>query len=281
MSRLAPLFALALVVLAAPPAFAQPAKPVAKPGDQAADHRHEPASKPATQDGDQGAQEAAQERARRAVPHQPPRRRCRCGCATGRGARSKGCSGASTASCAATTRTSARDEPAPHAPPLPDREALAGQAPGGGLGLSPPDGGEEPAQPAHAGAGLRFPRRRGEGGRASRLPAARLREGRGRLLPELVLRSPATSARTGRRSGSTIRVRGERAVYSENPERRSRSGRADKYHPTKIDASWANEGESGSRPRRLPRLATRAGSSTAALGAAQAPSAAAPQTDDP
>jgi uncharacterized protein YcbK (DUF882 family) len=32
---------------------------------------------------------------------------------------------------------------------------------------------------------------------------------------------------------------GERAVYSENPSDDLRSGRADKYHPTKIDESWA------------------------------------------
>jgi uncharacterized protein YcbK (DUF882 family) len=32
---------------------------------------------------------------------------------------------------------------------------------------------------------------------------------------------------------------GERAVYSENPNEDLRSGRADKYHPTKIDESWA------------------------------------------
>jgi hypothetical protein len=36
---------------------------------------------------------------------------------------------------------------------------------------------------------------------------------------------------------------GERAVYSANPNDDLRSGRADKYHPTKIDSSWANEGE--------------------------------------
>jgi uncharacterized protein YcbK (DUF882 family) len=41
---------------------------------------------------------------------------------------------------------------------------------------------------------------------------------------------------------------GERAVYSANPNDDLRSGRADKYHPTKIDASWANEGEVGSVP---------------------------------
>lgn len=32
---------------------------------------------------------------------------------------------------------------------------------------------------------------------------------------------------------------GERAVYSENPNDDLRSGRADSYHPTKIDESWA------------------------------------------
>jgi uncharacterized protein YcbK (DUF882 family) len=32
---------------------------------------------------------------------------------------------------------------------------------------------------------------------------------------------------------------GERAVYSENPNSDLKSGRADSYHPTKIDESWA------------------------------------------
>lgn len=34
---------------------------------------------------------------------------------------------------------------------------------------------------------------------------------------------------------------GERAIYSENPHQDLRSGRADSYHPTKIDESWINE----------------------------------------
>ena len=34
---------------------------------------------------------------------------------------------------------------------------------------------------------------------------------------------------------------GERAVYSENPSDDLRSGRADSYHPTKIDESWASD----------------------------------------
>jgi uncharacterized protein YcbK (DUF882 family) len=34
---------------------------------------------------------------------------------------------------------------------------------------------------------------------------------------------------------------GERAVYSENPNDDLRSGRADSYHPTKIDESWASD----------------------------------------
>ena len=32
---------------------------------------------------------------------------------------------------------------------------------------------------------------------------------------------------------------GERAVYSENPSDDLKTGRADSYHPTKIDESWA------------------------------------------
>jgi uncharacterized protein YcbK (DUF882 family) len=34
---------------------------------------------------------------------------------------------------------------------------------------------------------------------------------------------------------------GDRAVYSENPNEDLRSGRADAYHPTKIDESWVDE----------------------------------------
>ncbi|HXU05171.1 MAG TPA: DUF882 domain-containing protein [Polyangia bacterium] len=34
---------------------------------------------------------------------------------------------------------------------------------------------------------------------------------------------------------------GERAVYSENPSEDLKTGRADSYHPTKIDESWASD----------------------------------------
>jgi hypothetical protein len=34
---------------------------------------------------------------------------------------------------------------------------------------------------------------------------------------------------------------GERAVYSENPNDDLKTGRADSYHPTKIDESWASD----------------------------------------
>ena len=37
---------------------------------------------------------------------------------------------------------------------------------------------------------------------------------------------------------------GERAVYSENPSEDLRTGRADSYHPTKIDESWAADDSS-------------------------------------
>ncbi len=47
---------------------------------------------------------------------------------------------------------------------------------------------------------------------------------------------------------------GERAVYSANPNDDLRNGRADKYHPTKIDASWANEGEGDGAPGPGPGL---------------------------
>ena len=35
---------------------------------------------------------------------------------------------------------------------------------------------------------------------------------------------------------------GERAIYSETPDQDLRSGRADRYHPTKIDSSWIDDG---------------------------------------
>ena len=48
---------------------------------------------------------------------------------------------------------------------------------------------------------------------------------------------------------------GERAVYSENPGEDLKTGRADKYRPTKIDESWAattrlsGSGSAGNRGR--------------------------------
>jgi uncharacterized protein YcbK (DUF882 family) len=71
---------------------------------------------------------------------------------------------------------------------------------------------------------------------------------------------------------------GERAVYSANPADDLRSGRADKYHPTKIDSSWANEGEIGAVPT---GAGAGAGEGAPTGGPAPEPSAAAPQTDDP
>jgi uncharacterized protein YcbK (DUF882 family) len=35
---------------------------------------------------------------------------------------------------------------------------------------------------------------------------------------------------------------GERAIYSETPDQDLRSGRADRYHPTKIDSGWVDDG---------------------------------------
>src|SRR5450432_2802848 len=40
---------------------------------------------------------------------------------------------------------------------------------------------------------------------------------------------------------------GERAMYSETPDQDLRSGRADRYHPTKIDNAWTDDG-SGTAP---------------------------------
>jgi hypothetical protein len=34
---------------------------------------------------------------------------------------------------------------------------------------------------------------------------------------------------------------GDRAMYSETPEQDMKNGRADAYHPTKIDGSWADD----------------------------------------
>jgi hypothetical protein len=34
---------------------------------------------------------------------------------------------------------------------------------------------------------------------------------------------------------------GERAIYSPTPDQDLRDGRADRYHPTKIDGSWLND----------------------------------------
>ena len=40
---------------------------------------------------------------------------------------------------------------------------------------------------------------------------------------------------------------GERAMYSTSPDQDLRSGRADRYHPTKIDSAWTDDGN-GSTP---------------------------------
>jgi hypothetical protein len=45
---------------------------------------------------------------------------------------------------------------------------------------------------------------------------------------------------------------GDRAVYSENPKEDLRSGRADSYHPTKIDESWVDE-EAKADPKTDPK----------------------------
>ncbi|HVZ87673.1 MAG TPA: DUF882 domain-containing protein [Polyangia bacterium] len=40
---------------------------------------------------------------------------------------------------------------------------------------------------------------------------------------------------------------GERAIYSATPDQDLRTGRADRYHPTKIDSTWADDGRAGAR----------------------------------
>ena len=40
---------------------------------------------------------------------------------------------------------------------------------------------------------------------------------------------------------------GERAIYSATPDQDLRSGRADQYHPTKIDSAWADGDQAGGR----------------------------------
>jgi uncharacterized protein YcbK (DUF882 family) len=67
---------------------------------------------------------------------------------------------------------------------------------------------------------------------------------------------------------------GERSVYSATPNEDLRNGRADNYHPTKIDASWANEGEIGT----APTGGAAPSAEGSGVGAAQAP-AAVPQGD--
>src|SRR5580704_4413166 len=43
---------------------------------------------------------------------------------------------------------------------------------------------------------------------------------------------------------------GERAIYSATPDQDLRTGRADRYHPTKIDGSWADDkGQEGAQDR--------------------------------
>jgi uncharacterized protein YcbK (DUF882 family) len=60
---------------------------------------------------------------------------------------------------------------------------------------------------------------------------------------------------------------GERAVYSENPSEDLRTGRADSYHPTKIDESWASDESSvggGAEAKPAPPTAAANGEAQAA-----------------
>jgi Bacterial protein of unknown function (DUF882) len=41
---------------------------------------------------------------------------------------------------------------------------------------------------------------------------------------------------------------GERAVYSATPDQDLKNGRADRYHPTKIDGSWADDRDQRAAP---------------------------------
>ena len=141
-------------------------------------------------------------------------------------------------------REEARDEPAAHAAALPDGPPLARPPRRGRLGLPQPDGREEPAQPAHEGAGLRLPGRRGEGDRAARLPAAG-RSTRSASATTRTRRSCTwTCARTGRRSGSTTRVRASARSTRRIRTRTCATGRADSYQP---DARSMNPGRPTTR----------------------------------
>ena len=136
-------------------------------------------------------------------------------------------------------REEARDEPAAHAPALSDGPPLARAPRRGRVGLSQPDGRQEPAQPAHEGAGLRFPRRGREDHRAARLPAQDLRKKSASATTRTRRSCTSTCARTGRRSGSTTRARASARSTRRIPSEDLRTGRADTYRPTKIDESWA------------------------------------------
>lgn len=48
---------------------------------------------------------------------------------------------------------------------------------------------------------------------------------------------------------------GERAIYSATPDADLKSGRADSYHPTKIDSSWADDGSAGAADGRAAAAA--------------------------
>jgi uncharacterized protein YcbK (DUF882 family) len=65
---------------------------------------------------------------------------------------------------------------------------------------------------------------------------------------------------------------GERAVYSENPSEDLKTGRADQYHPTKIDESWVDDTSTGNGAI-APGAAELAGNKTAE---ARAPETATP-----
>jgi uncharacterized protein YcbK (DUF882 family) len=45
---------------------------------------------------------------------------------------------------------------------------------------------------------------------------------------------------------------GDRAVYSENPKEDLRTGRANQYHPSKIDESWADDSSKEETPSETP-----------------------------
>ena len=76
------------------------------------------------------------------------------------------------------------------------------------------------------------------------------RRGHG-LLSQLRLRAPRRGAQgQSRRSGSTTRAPASAPSIRATPDQDLKNGRAETYHPTKIDTSWADAPAAAARPGR-------------------------------